>query len=263
MRKWSEIVLEGISRGNKTFENIFHKFHLGSTYKNQYGYKGRTYRIEVYLDKNTGNSYFIEITRTTDENGMIIYILSSLTITNDKGKVFDVSYGMIPKKYNMELGFPETVDSAKIVERLISELIKTGDYNKFINDWKRLSILEYANEEPNTSFDKPLSRFAGMEGKEIKEGGILEYTWGYEQTNVHFYKVLSRKGDIVTIRELENKRVNFDKSRLASLEVPSNKLIGDTLRKKVKDGWKSEVVDMPYGIAEPWDGKPVEATHYA
>lgn len=263
MRKWSEIVLEGVSRGKKTFENIFHKFNLASTYKNQYGYKGNTYRIEVYGHKKTGNTYFIEITRTEDENGKIVYIPVSLTITNDKGTVFDVSYGMLPKKYNLELGFPETVESAKIIERLLTNLIETGDYNKFIKDWRIQSTLEYANEEPDTAFEKPLSRFAGMEGKEIKEGGILEYTWGYEQTNVEFYKVLTRKGDIVTLRKLENKQISFDRKRLASEEVPSNKLIGDTLKKKVIDGWKSEVVNMPYGIAEPWNGKPVEATHYA
>jgi len=269
MRKWSEIVIEAVGRGQKTFENVFNKtFQIGSIMQNRSitGYKGRIYEINKHDYDDSGNNYYVDILRTVNDNGQTVYQLIGLSINGKNGKLIDEKWdGALYKKYNFNVnyGFPETVESAKIIEKLLDELVKTNDFNKFIKDWKRLGYIESQKENQNTAFEKPLSRFAGMEGKEIKEGTILVNTWGYEQTNVDFYKVLSRKGDTVILRKLENKRLSFDNKRLASLEVPSDKFEGDSFKKKVIDGWKSEEVKMQFSNAIPWNGKPVEATHYA
>lgn len=261
MRKWYEIVIEAVTRGQKTFENLFKKFNLGSTTNNPYGYKGKSYQVANYDGKYV---YLIDILRTINDAGEPVYQLLSMNIGNQDETVMK-EYGSMPKKYNliMNYGFPETPESVKIIEKLLNELFTTDDYNRFIKEWKRLAYIESQSENKNTAFDKPLSKYAGVEGKEIKEGDFLEYTWGYEQTNVEFFKVLSRKGDTVTLRKVENKRVKFDESRLASLEVPSDKFVDAPFKKRVVDGWKSQEINMPYGICVPWDGKPVEATHYA
>lgn len=269
MRKWYEIVTEAVTRGQKVFENLFSKtFNIQSVSNNNYlldGHKGRNYQISYHDYDKSGNNYYVDIFRTVNDNGQTVYQLIGMMIPSKNGTLIDETDGKLYRKYNFNInhGFPETVDSAKIIEKLLNDLVKTGDFNQFIKDWKRLAYIESQNENKNTAFDKPISKYAGVEGKEIKEGDFLEYIWGYDQTNVDFYKVLSRKGDTVTLRKVENKTIKFDKSRLASLEVPSDKFVDAPFKKRVVDGWKSQEVSMPYGICVPWDGKPVEATHYA
>ena len=263
MRKWSEIVLEGVSKAEKNFESLFKKNGLKSISANyRYNqYKGRTFGLTIFRDDDY--VYQITVFKTKNNEGKTVYQLLSMNVGNAEKTLFK-NYDL-PSKSNMiiEYGFPETVESLKIIEKLFNDLKNTGDYEKFIKDWKRLGYIEAHNENPNVAFDKPKSEFAGIEGKEIKEGTILVDTWGYEQTNVYFYKVLSRKGDMITMRKLENKRLSFDAKRLSSEEVPSNKFEGDILKRKVVDGLRSEIVRTEYGYAEPWNGKPVEATHYA
>ena len=65
----------------------------------------------------------------------------------------------------------------------------------------------------------------------IKEGAILVSSWGYEQTNVSFYKVIRRKGKTVFLQELQ-KNIKYHKQDSGTC-TPTNVLIGKPFRRRI------------------------------
>ena len=84
----------------------------------------------------------------------------------------------------------------------------------------------------------------------IEVGAIMVHTWGYDQTNVDFFQVVSRTAKTLTIREL------------AHQEAPGKDGFGWTggYVLPVKDSFTTpaQVVRSPYRI---WDGKPEYYSH--
>ena len=89
-------------------------------------------------------------------------------------------------------------------------------------------------------------------------------TWGWEQTNVTFYKVIKRTAKTVTVIEVSSKRnysAPMEYSAVPSDETPR---WAKVMRKKVKnycfDGLNNQdfISINEYSNAYPWDGKAVE-----
>ena len=73
----------------------------------------------------------------------------------------------------------------------------------------------------------------------VTVGTIFSESWGWEQTNVNFYEVVSRTEKMVTIREIGQKTVKEEPV------ADKGKFISDeTCRKKIKGGGKHIYLEM-------------------
>lgn len=79
----------------------------------------------------------------------------------------------------------------------------------------------------------------------VTVGTIFSESWGWEQTNVNFYEVVSRTEKMVTIREIGQKTVK-EETVMSSYVVPDKgSFISDeTRRKKIKGGGKNIYLEM-------------------
>lgn len=66
-------------------------------------------------------------------------------------------------------------------------------------------------------------------------GTIVYVSWGYDQTNIDFYEVVARKGDMVTIRELA--AITTETGFMCGLSRPRPGVyIGEPMRKRIVPG---------------------------
>ena len=86
----------------------------------------------------------------------------------------------------------------------------------------------------------------------LKPGVILYDSWGYEQTNVDFYKVLSIKGNKVTIQEIGHKQDGESTGSMSCYVLPDEtSLIGEPLIKIVA----SDRININQSVSlRLWDG---------
>ena len=102
----------------------------------------------------------------------------------------------------------------------------------------------------------------------IEVGSILVSTWGYEQTNVDFYKVLEVKGDYAKIVQIGSKQTSDGAQSMTGRAVPNESItVGAPMRRKIKrkgdGGLSSDAIRLTsYSGAYPWDGKPVSYSSY-
>lgn len=102
----------------------------------------------------------------------------------------------------------------------------------------------------------------------IEVGSILVSTWGYEQTNVDFYKVLEVKGDFAKIVQIGAKQISDGPQTMTGRSVPNESVtVGSPMRRKIKrkgdGGLSSDAIRLTsYSGAYPWDGKPVSYSSY-
>lgn len=124
---------------------------------------------------------------------------------------------------------------------------------------------EYVSEWVNTCTAREREREVSRRTVEayrhpLKVGQVLYSTWGYEQTNVDFYKVVRVLPKSVEIQEIGTfKRYS---GAMVGTALPDPKgAHGEPFRRRVKPG---EVVSIDgFRRAYPWDGKPRPFTEYA
>ena len=95
------------------------------------------------------------------------------------------------------------------------------------------------------------------------EGKIITNMWGYEQTNIDFYKIIKRKGDYATLQPLKSKILrDVDMRGECIPDAPDATL--KIIRRKVhcRDGKESGIAIEKYGWASLWDGQPEHFTSY-
>lgn len=92
----------------------------------------------------------------------------------------------------------------------------------------------------------------------LAEGAILETSWCYEQTNLDFYKILSRHGNNVVIvpmsKELVDANCGMSGYFVAGKEIPENAFNAKIHLGSIKDesGYKMRL----------WNGKPSYCSWY-
>jgi len=95
----------------------------------------------------------------------------------------------------------------------------------------------------------------------FKVGDILVSTWGYEQTNVDFYKVLSVNNLTVTFQELQSQQKSD--GDMQGTAVPTQKLIGAVRKGQMRNRGNATYIKLnSYSFAHLWDGKPERYTAY-
>jgi hypothetical protein len=106
-------------------------------------------------------------------------------------------------------------------------------------------------------------------------GDIFVSTWGYDQTNVDFYKVISTTAKTVTVVPIGQKIVE-QTGFLSETVEPVDQIKEETtynwetgektttpakpIRRKIISGGYIKITD--YQWAKQWTGRPVNQTHY-
>lgn len=100
----------------------------------------------------------------------------------------------------------------------------------------------------------------------LKVGSVLTCSWGYEQTNVEFWKVIEKKSDkTVVIRELAGRLADKSESssmNMAGFVVPTEQFISgrEPVKKRVLVG---NVIELKsFCTLRPWDGRPRYSSWY-
>lgn len=91
---------------------------------------------------------------------------------------------------------------------------------------------------------------------------ILVSKWGYEQTNVNFYKVLKVTKTMVEIQELE--KISQPYTDMSNYEMPTDKTKGKILRRKIHNAYNEEFIYInSYSLAKKWNHKKQLSTSYS
>ena len=100
------------------------------------------------------------------------------------------------------------------------------------------------------------------EGNPFAVGDILEYSWGYDQTNVDFYQVTRTTDKTIWLCEI--KADAEETGFMCGKTVPRpGQFVGKELRKKVQFYRQGPYVKFPHGYAEKWDGFAKAFSTYA
>jgi len=96
-------------------------------------------------------------------------------------------------------------------------------------------------------------------------GDILDYTWGYEQTNVEFYQVTAVNGKTVTLTPISHEtHGDPGYSSMAGNATPiKDKFCGTPINKRMQGLDGKTIVSFEFGIGYLWNGKPVYESWYA
>jgi len=97
----------------------------------------------------------------------------------------------------------------------------------------------------------------------LNVGTIMVSTWGYDQTNVDFYRVTRSTASSLWLEPV-GQEVTEVGAFMSEYVVPTSKATGPVFRRKAKTFMGETVVGLQdRASAWPWNGKPVLQTHYA
>jgi hypothetical protein len=96
----------------------------------------------------------------------------------------------------------------------------------------------------------------------IEAGSILQSSWGYDQTNIDFYKVISVKNGWASVAKIGQEIVENMPEYMGEKVVPFEGKMGSTFRRKIKTYSTEDYVGITsYSCASVWDGQPQMQTH--
>jgi len=98
---------------------------------------------------------------------------------------------------------------------------------------------------------------------ELQIGAILENSWGYDQTNIDYYQVISRTEKSVKVRAIVSRLTSDVSGPMSGYCVPvKDQFLGHSpvITKRVYNG---KFVSMKHGSCSKWDGKPSYCSWYA
>jgi hypothetical protein len=95
----------------------------------------------------------------------------------------------------------------------------------------------------------------------MEAGTILKSSWGYDQTNIDFFKVVKVVNGWATVRPIGQKIV--ERTGWASeTVVPNEEVMGAAFRRKVKNYGSEDYVGIhSFSAASVWDGQPEYQSH--
>ena len=102
----------------------------------------------------------------------------------------------------------------------------------------------------------------------FKVGDVLCSSWGYDQTNASFYKVIAVTAKQVTLQQYGTTRTESSPRSMSGTTTPDfTHPLESPIRRAVKfcdfDGGRHYVKIESYERAYAWDGKPQNTSWYA
>lgn len=96
----------------------------------------------------------------------------------------------------------------------------------------------------------------------LKVGDVLYTSWGYEQTNVEFYEVVSVRGSVVDLRELKQDRTETNIGMQGQCRALPGQYREGLIVGKRPTGANTVRIDS-CSTASPWDGRALSWSSYA
>jgi hypothetical protein len=101
----------------------------------------------------------------------------------------------------------------------------------------------------------------------VKIGDIFHFSWGYEQTNVDFYQVIERRGQMLTLREIGQRSTDpASGNGMADYRVAvKDAFVADAkpFTKKLQfSSGKPYITIKSYGWCSLWDGQETYCSWY-
>jgi hypothetical protein len=94
------------------------------------------------------------------------------------------------------------------------------------------------------------------DAEKIQAGSILYSSWGYDQTNIDFYKILSRKGKTVTMQRIGSKIIDYNDHCYSGRKVADDTIVkGEVMTKRINKF--GSITLNSFSFCGAWDGKPV------
>jgi hypothetical protein len=105
-------------------------------------------------------------------------------------------------------------------------------------------------------------------GDAYQPGAFLCATWGCEQTNQEFFKIVKRSGDWLTLQPFTNISTPIGgPTSMRTAETPATPdLTAKVIRRRLcfeSNGSPCGCKFRSYGWMRTWDGQPMYASHYA
>jgi hypothetical protein len=99
----------------------------------------------------------------------------------------------------------------------------------------------------------------------IKAGDIFYNSWGYEQTNIDFYQVVSTTAKTITLRKIKGTSNDYDSYHMTGSKMPAKDSFcnAELIRKTpylLGGEWR---INFEYGAGSQWDGSPMSFSCYA
>lgn len=143
------------------------------------------------------------------------------------------------------IGFKGTSTKSYFHYRYRSEERRTEDLNRY---------LKY--EQENIEHKEKAKKEAAEFKNQLKVDTILYSSWGYEQTNVDFYQVVSTTEKTVILQEIGSKIVRTDEHGFSGSVIADPTIkTGEPFRSLVKQGKYCNV--KCHTVGHVWDGKSV------
>lgn len=100
------------------------------------------------------------------------------------------------------------------------------------------------------------------------EGSIVYASWGWEQTNIDWFKIVKRSGLWLTLQPLKANQVDDGAQTMTGRSMPGRPSGAPNIRRRlhVRDGEEHGCRYQPYsmgGWISLWDGKPKAYSCYA
>ena len=191
---------------------------------------------------------------TTTEKNISKIKLGDVTIARDYDRLSLQITKPSPRsrmgfKYLANYSF-RSLDAAKSTQRMDAFV------NKFItdllNDMKAKEAKKAAIKTARTKFVNP-----------HKVGDILFNSWGYDQTNVDFYQVVSVEGKTVVVRAIA-KMAHDTGDMCGKCSAVKDSFIGEEIKKvvQIRVAYNSTEAHTYINRMSPWDGMPKYYSSY-
>lgn len=101
--------------------------------------------------------------------------------------------------------------------------------------------------------------------KAPKVGDIVYNSWGFDQTNIDWYRVEKVSPKFVTIVEIKGKLKDGEEGFMCGHSIPVQpvEVISETMRKSWRSENETYYVNFKYGGGGLWDGLPRYTSWYA
>ena len=148
------------------------------------------------------------------------------------------------------ISYSQSVESALIDQGYSRRVHFDSDYDYRTHDFV---IIKHAEIRP---YEEPRHN--------IKIGDIFYNSWGYDQTNIDFFQVVSVTAKTVSIREIRGNITEYNAHNMTGhTEAKKDCFCGETIRKTPFFSHGSWYLNMEFGVCSPWDGKPKNFSCYA
>jgi hypothetical protein len=197
-------------------------------------------------------TYSMKLSRWIPQDGRKVEVKNlpgtvAYLYTSRKGQPSAIFYRGNSNKVDMNVAYRSEEQRTKGVTAWVQECIRQHE--------NRMAHKAIAQEKKHA--DAPQIYLPGC---------IICHSWGYDQTNIDFFIITERKGDMVTLQALGQDR-EYNSQWMTGTTTPiKDKPIGEPFKRKVHkyDGEETGIsIEKSYGWASLWNGKPVGYTSYA